>query len=435
MPDLILRPIQMHGMPRMLLGIVILCLSASSPVFAQAAEDAAGRVTLGFQDSPAVTPVAAYVELASWTEAAPPQIWARGEYLLWWTKNAPLPLPLVTTGDPNVGFPALNTAGAIGQPGTRVLLGNAGQDFGAFSGMRFTLGGWLGRDQMLGVEASGFLLENRLDHFAAASDANGNPPLYFPRFNAFTGAEGGVPIADPLRGFAGSVAVTSALQLWGAEGNGCLALWRSPGLELCLLMGFRYADLKESLNINNTTTDLIFLNTTTLTDSFGTRNQFYGGQIGARLDLERGRFSLDMTGKLAMGSTHEVVNIQGAITQLGPNPLVPPGFGTFPGGLFAQPSNIGRYTGNQFSVLPAVELKLAYRITERLRAFVGYDFMYLSQVVRPGNQINHSVNLTQNAVLDPAGVGALVGPAQPAPLFQRSDFWAQGVTFGLEFRY
>jgi hypothetical protein len=31
--------------------------------------------------------------------------------------------------------------------------------------------------------------------------------------------------------------------------------------------------------------------------------------------------------------------------------------------------------------------------------------------------------------------GALVGPANPAPLFNRSDFWAQGVNFGLEFRF
>jgi hypothetical protein len=58
-----------------------------------------------------------------------------------------------------------------------------------------------------------------------------------------------------------------------------------------------------------------------------------------------------------------------------------------------------------------------------------------SGVLRPGNQINHNVNLSQNAVLDPNGVGTLVGPAQPAFLLNRSDFWAQGVSIGLEFRY
>src|SRR5580698_2208341 len=58
------------------------------------------------------------------------RFWGSAEYLLWWTKNAPLPVPIVTTGDPAVGFPALNTAGAIGSNGTRVLLGDSNVNFG-----------------------------------------------------------------------------------------------------------------------------------------------------------------------------------------------------------------------------------------------------------------------------------------------------------------
>jgi hypothetical protein len=53
-------------------------------------------------------------------------------------------------------------------------------------------------------------------------------------------------------------------------------------------------------------------------------------------------------------------------------------------------------------------------------------------VVRPGNQLDPRVNLSQNAVL---GAGALAGPALPAPQFQRNDFWVQALTFGVEFRY
>jgi hypothetical protein len=130
-----------------------------------------------------------------------------------------------------------------------------------------------------------------------------------------------------------------------------------------------------------------------------------------------------------------VVNIQGNIIQVGPNPLVPPGLGAFPGGLFTQSSNIGKGNADRFTVLPSLEVKLGYEINEQTRVFVGYDVMYWDQVVRPGNQINHDVNLTQNAVLDPSGVGKLVGSAQPAPLFKRSDFWAQGISVGLEFRH
>src|ERR1700722_4071730 len=83
------------------------------------------------------------------------QCWGSAEYLLWWTKSAPLPVPIVTTGSAAVGFPTLNTAGAIGSPGTRVLLGGSNLNYDAFSGMRISLGTWLNPEETCGVEASG----------------------------------------------------------------------------------------------------------------------------------------------------------------------------------------------------------------------------------------------------------------------------------------
>jgi hypothetical protein len=367
----------------------------------------------------------------------PRRYWARPEYLLWWVKSTPLPVPIVTTGDPRVGFDpnnvnTVNTAGAIGQSGTRVLLGDQDIRLGAFSGLRLALGGWVDDEDIFGAEASGFVLERRTDSFAVASDAAGNPPLYFPIFSEIAGAERAIPIADPLRGFSGGVSVNSALRLWGAEGNGIVTLIRNPGLEWTFLAGSRYADLREHLLIDNTTTDLIFNNVTSLNDTFNTHNQFYGSQIGSRLAVQLNRFSLDVTGKVALGVTHQVVDVLGTITQAGPNPLVPPGLGTFTGGLYAQSTNIGRRTANRFSVLPELETRWGYVVNQRTRVFAGYDVLYWSQVVRPGNQVNHNVNLSQNAVLDPSGAGVLVGPAQPAPLFNRSAFWAHGVSFGIE---
>ena len=108
--------------------------------------------------------------------------WARVDYLVWWVKNAPLPVPVVTTGDPNVGFDpnhlnTVNTAGAIGQRGTQVLFGENSINSPAFSGMRLALGGWVDEDEFCGVDGSGFVLERRTKRFAAASDKAGNPPL------------------------------------------------------------------------------------------------------------------------------------------------------------------------------------------------------------------------------------------------------------------
>jgi hypothetical protein len=163
-------------------------------------------------------------------------------------------------------------------------------------------------------------------------------------------------------------------------------------------------------------------------DRFDTRNQFYGCQIGSRINWQGERFGLDLTGKLAIGSTHQTVGIEGASTQTGPGGVN----GTFPGGLFAQTSNIGRSGANQFTVIPSIELKFSAIITPQWRAFAGYDFLYWSQAVRPGSQVDRNVNLTQSAVL---GTGVLLGPASPTPLFNRGDFWAQGLNVGLEFRF
>jgi hypothetical protein len=353
-------------------------------------------------------------------------------------------VPIVTTGDPAVGFDpthanTVNTAGALGQPGTRVLLGGSGINFPAFSGARLTLGCWTGDDQRLGFEAVGFLLGRQTERFTAGSDATGSPPLYFPIFSGIAGAERAIPIADPLRGFSGTVSVDSSLQLGGLEGNVACTLYRFANWEVAVLAGYRYAELKESLHIQNTTRDLVFDNTMILNDSFHTDNRFYGGQIGGRMTLQEGWFSLDVVGKLALGTARQVVTIRGDITQTGPNPLVPPGLGTVPGGLYAQPTNIGEFNGNPVSVpfviMPSLEVKLGYQVTEYFRLFAGYDYLYWSRVFRPGNLIDHAVNLSQNAVLDPSGVGTLVGPAVPAPQFNRSAFWAQGLSLGLDFRF
>jgi hypothetical protein len=375
------------------------------------------------------------------TEVAPMcRSWARVDYLLWWVKDAPLPVPLVTTGLPSVGFdPTLvntvNIAGAIGQPGTQVLYGDHNVHFRPFSGMQLTLGSWIDDDEYFGLEGSGFFLERHTNMFAAASDSAGHPPLYFPIFSDIAGAERAVPIADPLRQFSGNVLVASNLRLWGAQANAMFNLLRYYGMEFSLLAGFRYADLRENLQIFNSTTDLIFGNVAVLNDSFGTTNQFYGGQFGGRFDLLLDRLSLEVTAAVALGPTHQVVAVQGEIMQPAANALTPPGPGSFPGGLFAQSTNIGTRHADPFTALSSLELRLGYEIWPRIRASVGYDIMYWSQVVRPGNQINHSVNLSQNAILDPNGVGRLVGAAQPAPLFNHSDFWAQGLNIGLEFRF
>ena len=101
------------------------------------------------------------------------------------------------------------------------------------------------------------------------------------------------------------------------------------------------------------------------------------------------------------------------------------------GGLFAQPTNIGQYTHNAFAVVPEGMLKLNYRFTDRMIGSIGYSFLYMSSVARPGDQINHAVNPSQLTIATPT----VTLPPQPIFQFNTSDYWAQGITFGLDFRF
>src|SRR5208283_1168081 len=157
------------------------------------------------------------------------------------------------------------------------------------SGVRLTVGGWLNSEQSLGIEGSGFLLEQRSFFFRADSDANGNPFLGFPIFSVSPDATFGqsaipvtFPAVPPPTQAAGGLAVTANSRFWGAEVNGVLNGMRNEQFSLDLLFGFRYADLQENLDFfgNSLTTDGPGNSIQVAgADHFGTRNQFYGGQI------------------------------------------------------------------------------------------------------------------------------------------------------------
>lgn len=357
--------------------------------------------------------------------------WLRPEYLLWSIRSDHTP-PLVTTG-PQASL------GALGQPGTQVLFGGD-LNRGEFSGGRFTAGMWLDPQMEWGIEGSIFFLGQRSDNFSAFSP--GNPVLARP-ITSPTGGSGVEQIANlaqVINGATvlptfGSVTVQAPSELWGAEINGIMGLWRDSWGRLDLLGGFRYASLRESINIGENVTiaanspvnpGAMFL----VNDSFSTHNQFYGGQLGLRSELYWGNWQLDVTGKLAVGNTHETVGING-VTGIAAPGTVPT---YFQGGLLALPTNIGTYSRNRFAVLPELGLNLGYQLTPHWRVFVGYDVMYWSHVARPGEEINTVVNPTQVPRFG-GSAATLVGAAQPAFTFRDSSFWAQGANLGIEFRY
>ena len=164
-----------------------------------------------------------------------------------------------------------------------------------------------------------------------------------------------------------------------------------------------------------------------VTDFFGTSNSFYGGQLGLRGLFQFNRLQLELTTKVALGSNQEIATIRGA-TLINTTPLTAAN-----AGLLALASNSGRYYRDEFAAIPEVGINLGFRVTDNIQLFVGYTFVYWANVLRPGDQIDTSLNANLIPTSNTFGAGG--GPARPTVPLHESNFWVQGLNVGFEVRY
>jgi hypothetical protein len=354
--------------------------------------------------------------------------------LLWWIRDSRLP-PLVTVGPPG-------STAALGPTTTQVIVGGNDLDHESFSGGRFRAGMWLNECQTIGIEGDYFFLGSRSNNISVSgTGAPGTLTVARPFFNVLTGAQDTELVAASGL-LSGTINISATSRLEGGELNGIVNLCCSccdcaccdTGYRVDLLAGFRYLELDEGLTIGENLTILpgAPANAGTrfaLADEFGARNHFYGGQIGARSEYRRGKWFADAWGEIALGDNHETATINGVtvITLPGAAPVARVG------GLLALPTNIGHFSRDEFSVVPEIGINVGYQVSQHLRAFVGYTFLYWSDVQRPADLIDVGINGTQ--VPSNLGSGTLVGPARPTVILHSTDFWAQGISFGVEVRF
>lgn len=355
-----------------------------------------------------------------------PRFYVEGEYLLWWLQGQQVPV-LATTSAPS-------DFAVLGAPSTQVLFGGNQINNGPFSGARFTAGYWFGCDQNKAIEITGFFLSPNSRPFSINSSmfpVTGRP---FQEIN--NGQETAQLTALPGVS-TGTLTINAPSSLWGLGAN-YRCLWCCGcNYRISLLAGFRNINLNESLSITENVQGLPtapqpFTNQMiTVNDRFATQNHFYGGNLGVDAFWYWGRWSVETRGQVALGDTVQILDINGSQRFVSPTGVVQ----NFTGGLLALPSNIGHFTHNAFSVVPEIGINLGYQILPRLRGFVGYNFLYWSNVIRPGTSIDRSLDVTTipNFPLNPQP--APVQGLHPAPLFHEVGFWAQGLTFGLEFFY
>jgi Putative beta barrel porin-7 (BBP7) len=456
--------------------VILLTISAApAHQIGEAVQDS----TLPAQKEPgktdAAVPSGESLESALAAPCCDPKVFVSVDYLLWWIRRGPTP-PLVTAG-PDDGV----ATGALGEASTQVIFGQRGIDYGTFSGVRLSAGWNFGPCDFWGLEASGVLLQPQTVRFAASSGGASGTPLLARPFLATTGSavgeqltvpnfEASVLVASNLGGLQGAVLIDSHTQFWSYDVNLVAHSIRDGNRRFDVFCGFRSLGLDENLDIDE---DLKLLqdgatvfqteplgqgnfavapgfmplpgmpgqplvkdSTITIIESFKTHNQFYGGQLGGRFQWRWGCLSLDLTGKLALGVTHQQVSIFGVskLDQPGAPEVVTPG------GVLALVTNMGDYQRDRFSVVPELDLNVLVDITSHIRAKIGYSGLYWSTVARPGNEIDRDVN----PLLVPSGVSYTNPPLkfdpnvdQSRPRFQFSDngFWAQGLDFGIELRF
>jgi hypothetical protein len=376
----------------------------------------------GYIPTPPVTPVvdAPFPPEIVRDPAGNPAFWIGADVLIWWIRNPPLSVPLITTGPASQG----DGAGSLGQRGTVSLTPNP--SFGAESGLRLYAGGWFDAGHIFGLEGSVFWLDEHNKSFGAVDQSGkGQQVINEP----VLGAPFITQVSGPKTG-TGGVIVDLNSRFSGADINLLYNVWREERSSVNLVGGFRYYDLEEHLDIagsSNVFNKVTFSDgdgnilvkapagsNVTAFDFFRTHNEFYGGQLGVQFQTLMGRWFFSGKGTLALGDMHQSVSVDGTtiVSPVNGTPV------TLSGGNFAT-LQTGHYWRDHFAVAPELQLNVGYQITPAIRAMVGYDLVYLSSVVRPGNQIDNTYD----------------GNVHPLVPLTTSSFWAQGLNLSLQINY
>ncbi|MBX9788076.1 MAG: BBP7 family outer membrane beta-barrel protein [Pirellulales bacterium] len=342
-------------------------------------------------------------------------VWVNLDFMALWLKGDKLP-PLVTTSDP--GTSAAN-AGVNGLSTTHVLFGDGrvNRDFRA--GGRVQTGMWFNPEQTVGIDGHYYQIATAAQNFySQANYATPDPYahiLAIPTINGATGVQNATLIAHPSAsgGLSGSVAATSTSDILSAGGGGRMQLWGDccGCTRVYGTGGYRFFRLDEGLTLETNSLSSQGTQRLATYDRFLTSNQFQGGYFGTLAQVTRGPLWLWVAPQIAIGNMQQVANISGATGPLYGTPTVG-------SGILTRASNIGHRWRDHFAYIPEIDMKIGYQITPNFVATLGYNFTFLSSVVRPGTVINPAI-----------------GGTQPQFAYNATSLWMQAATAGFQLRF
>lgn len=359
-------------------------------------------------------------------EAHAEDFWINAEYLYWKIEDAKKVIPLVVEGTPVPDLtPILNN------PGSKVVLGDQHVESKWRSGGRFSLGFICGDMCQVGVEASYFFLGRSSTNKSVFSNgAVGSPFLSIPFIDSNTGLESSFAIARP-GSFNGTATLKVSNSMQGAEFYSTTHLPYLRGWSMNIFGGFRYLNFNEKLQFN---TESLFINPALndvyiTNDRFNVDNNFYGGSLGASAIFKCSSLMFSMKAKIGAGAIYQSTRVRGRFDT---NNYT--GFTTvqsFDGGYFALPSNSGTKRRPKFSVIPEVEVNFGYEVIENLAISVGYNFLYVTNVLRASRQLDRHINPTGSPLYEETPAPIQIGASRPKRHMRSSDIWVQGVNAGI----
>jgi hypothetical protein len=231
------------------------------------------------------------------------------------------------------------------------------------------------------LEASAFVLPGspqRIEGFAPGAlvyfpDATNSAPM----IARFPSGFGGLATAFPS---------TLSTTFVGADVNYRHALIRTSTARLDVLAGYRFAYLTDELYLGDQAAGG---NNAYRLNRLQTETTFNGGQLGLAVGLDHGRWYTDGVVKIAYGGVLTNNTASGAFLFTHPRPDL--GWQVSP------------------AVLPTINWKVGYRLSEGAGLFMSYSFQYLNQVSRLGDAFGHCRSL--------------------------SDLWVQSLGLGVDWRY
>ena len=351
------------------------------------------------------------------------RFWFSGGYQAGFIRNQPTPAIIATQG----GAFAIQ-----GSAGVNSVLGGRDTDVGTLHGGRFDGGFWLGANRAFGVEAGVFFLTEKT---ASSSVSGGGSALGRPFYDTSIQAQNVRLLNLPGQVSGGVTSDVSSLVV-GTDLGPIVRVIETDMLTLDQIFYFRYLTLEESQTVSDSVSPVGGAVTfrgqsfrgagtaVSVRDSALAINHFYGGGAGLRLGLTPGRFSASVTGKLAVGRNSGSLRLDGTTTLTGAGDTQ-----VASGGLLVPANAIGRYNRSDFSFMPEVGVKVGFQISRTVGVYAGYNFLYMTNVVRPGESFANRVNPTQ--LPSSQNFGVPFGPTNAGVQLQNSDFWMHSVGAGV----